>query len=330
METLAVRILLVVNAAASSVNPRRRDRVLRHLSLGHDVDVVTTDRRGHATELAAAGVSAGATALAVLGGDGTVNEVAAALVGTDCVLAPLPGGSTNVFVRSIGLPNDAAAAAEVVGRALARRSHERIAVGDVSADGGPGRPFLCHVGIGWDAALVEEVERLRDLPARRGRARKATVPLFVRAGLRTFAVGWDRRNPQLHVEAGDGEDRLDVDGSFTLVQNGDPYTFVGPMPLRVAQSADRHGPLSCVTLTRMSAPVFLRVATQALVGGADGDGVRPGRGVEVRHGVESVTVTATTPTGVPYQVDGDHLGSADVLRLAHRPDALSVVTAAPD
>ncbi len=232
-----------------------------------------------------------------------------------------------MFVRSIGLPNDAAGAAEVVGRALSRRSHDRIGVGEVSADGAPGRPFLCHVGIGWDAALVEEVERLRDLPARRGRARKATVPLFVRAGLRTFAVGWDRRNPQLHVASDAGGDTLDADGSFTLVQNGDPYTFVGPMRLRVAPSADRHGPLSCVTLTRMTAPVFLRVAAQALGGGPSGDGVRPGRGVEVRHAVETAVVTALTPGGVPYQVDGDHLGSAEVLRLTHRPEALTVVAA---
>jgi len=327
-----VRVVLIVNAAASSVTARRRDRVLRHLSLGHDVDVVTTDRRGHATALAQDAVASGVGALAVLGGDGTLNEAAAALVGSDCILAPLPGGSTNVFVRSMGLPRDLVSAAEVAGRALTVRSVDRIGVGEVVADGAPPRAFLCHTGVGWDAALVAEVERLRHRPPRWTRPRRsdresvrpATVPMYVVAGLRTFAKGWDRRTPQLSVDDGAG---VPYDGSFAIVQNGDPYTFVGPRPLRVAIGADRHHGLFATTITTMSSPVFLGALGHAM----GRSGVSRGRGLQVAADLDSLEISAAAKPdgggdGVPYQVDGDHLGSARCLAFRHLPATLSVVT----
>ena len=63
-----------------------------------------TNRRGHASRLALAAARPRVDVVVVLGGDGTLNEAANGLVGTETALAALPGGSTNVFARTIGLP----------------------------------------------------------------------------------------------------------------------------------------------------------------------------------------------------------------------------------
>ncbi|UDY37250.1 diacylglycerol/lipid kinase family protein [Dermatobacter hominis] len=315
-----MEVLLVVNDTASSVTPSRRERVAARLAERHDVRVASTTHRGHATELARAAVEAGVDCVAVLSGDGTLNEAANGIVGSDCILAPLPGGSTNVFSRSIGLPHDPVRAAERVSLTLARGRSERISVGEVTASGGTagdgaGRVFLCHVGIGWDAVLVANVERRGHLK------RHATVPLYAWAGAWAFFRGYDRHRPQVrvHVEDGTVTGGCVPDGRFVLVMASDPYTYAGGVPFHVVPSVDRHSALGLVALSSLSLPVFLRTAAQAL-----GRGVRPGPHVRVDTDVRDATVAAIGAP-VPYQVDGDHLGAVEVLRFRHLADALTVV-----
>jgi diacylglycerol kinase family enzyme len=304
-----VDVLLVVNDTASSVTPARREEVRRRLAERHDVRVADTTHRGHATELARAAAADGVGCVALLGGDGTLNEAANGLVGSDCTLAPLPGGSTNVFARSIGLPNDPVRAAERVSLLLEHDRTERIPVGEVSATG-PARAFLCHVGVGWDAVLVANVERRGHLK------RHATVPLYAWAGIEAFFSGYDRRHPHLEVTIAG---RTVTDAYFALVMNSDPYTFAGSRPFRVVPRTDLRSGLGVATLTSLSLPVFLRAAAQAL-----GRGVRPGRHVWIDDDVTELEVAALDGP-VPYQVDGDHLGEVDRLRFRSRPDALSIV-----
>jgi diacylglycerol kinase family enzyme len=304
-----VRIRLVVNRAASSVTAAGVERVRIALAVDHDVVVSTTDERGHATELAADAVAEGTDCVAVLGGDGTMNEVVAALAGTRVALAPLPGGSTSVFARTLGHPRDPVAAAGEVARALRRGSIERIGLGDVD-----GRPFVCHTGIGWDAALVAEVER------RAAWKRHATTALFGAAAVHTFLSTYDRSRPHFRVRFGPGVDDLVDDAYFTLVLNSDPYTFVGPRPFTVAPTADLHRPFSVVTVRRLELLPFLGLVARSLW---TRRGLLTGPDLDVRTDVRALT--ARRRTTMPYQVDGDHLGDADELHLSHRPDALDVV-----
>ncbi|MBW3567507.1 MAG: 5-oxoprolinase, partial [Proteobacteria bacterium] len=74
--------------------------------------------------------------------------------GTDTALAVLPGGSTNVFARTMGIPNDPIEATGVLLEALGRGAIERVGLGSVN-----GRYFLFHVGLGFDAEVVRQVER---------------------------------------------------------------------------------------------------------------------------------------------------------------------------
>ena len=212
----AVRLVLVVNPAASSYSEHARREVERRLGAEHDLVVVETLKRGHATELAERAARDGADAVAVLAGDGTLNEAAAGLAGTDTALAPLPGGSTNVFARTIGVAYDPAEAADALLASLTARSFRRIGLGNAN-----GRYFLFHLGAGFDAAVVSEVEQRPEVK------RYLAHPAFAVAAVDTWVRRYDRRTriraTMLHD---DGATTLLGEGPYAIVSNSDPYTYV--------------------------------------------------------------------------------------------------------
>src|SRR4051812_20295884 len=215
------RVLLLCTPSASSVTPRARVVIQAAFGAEADVTVAETSRRGHATRLAQGAAADGTDVVVVLGGDGTLNEAANGLAGTRTALAALPGGSTNVFARTIGLPNDPIEATGDLLDALERGAIRRVGLGWVN-----GRYFLFHVGMGYDAAVVAQVER------RSGLKRYAGHPLFVYAAVATWFRHYDRRNPRFTVHLPDG---TSIDqGRFALCLNSNPYTFFGNRPLDVA------------------------------------------------------------------------------------------------
>ncbi|MEZ5252014.1 MAG: diacylglycerol kinase family protein [Ilumatobacteraceae bacterium] len=233
-----MRILLVVNAFASSVTARNTVVVHRTLSRGNDVEVVETNRRGHATRFAQDAARRGLDVVIGFGGDGTLNEVATGVAGTDTAIGVLPGGSTNVFARTIGTANDPVLAATQLAAGLAAGDIGPIGLGQVN-----GRFFCFHTGIGYDAAVVREVERRASLKRWLGH------PLFIAASLRTWAAGYDRRTPHFRVGGTDATgDPFDVpDGWFTIVLNTNPYTYLGNRPLDLSPAATLDRGLVAVT-----------------------------------------------------------------------------------
>ena len=280
--------------------------IQKALSADHEVRLAETARRGHATRLARSAAADGTDAVVVLGGDGTLNEAANGLAGTDTALAALPGGSTNVFARIIGLPDDPIEAAGQLLDALDRGAVTRIGLG--VADG---RYFLFHCGIGFDAAVVEQVER------RGPWKRWAGHPLFIYAAVDTWRRRANRRRPPMRVLGADGETL--AEGLFTVVLNADPYTYLGSRSLDLVPGAALDQPLAAVTLTTLSLHRLLPVAARAL---GSGD-VRGLAGTTVHTGLRELSVTADPP--VPYQMDGDHLGSTPRLRIRWAPEALRLV-----
>jgi len=172
------------------------------------VEVVATGRRGHAASLCRQADDFGA--VAVLGGDGTINEAANGLVGGDVPLVCLPGGLTNVFARALGGPPRAVAAAERL--AAGGGLPGRVDVGSVA-----GRYFLFASGLGLSATLTRRHELgRRDTPA-------LAQMSATWAAMRAVAdeIGQQRR---LRVTTAD---RV-VEGTTAVVQNAGPITFLGP------------------------------------------------------------------------------------------------------
>jgi diacylglycerol kinase family enzyme len=301
-----VRILLIVNAFASSVTARNRVLIQQALRQAGTVSVVETNRRGHATRFAHDAASRGFDIVVAFGGDGTVNETANGLVGTDAALAVLPGGSTNVFARAIGLPNDPVPAARLVVAQLKAGSVEPVGLGQVN-----GRYFCFHTGIGYDAAVVREVERRASLK------RWAGHPLFIWAAIRTWIGGYDRRHPHFRVSTPRGDV---ANGYFTIVLNTNPYTFLGNRPLDLSPAATLERGLVAVTFTSLSAPALLGTVASALRGG----GIRSGRVAQVQTDLTNLVVE-NGHHPFPYQVDGDELGDTSRLAFRYVPDAIRLV-----
>ena len=157
-----MRGLLIVNPQATTTTGNSADLALRSLAGLVDLDVVHTRYRGHARELAAA---ARGELVIVLGGDGAVNEavngiMAAPRAGPEQAEAPLlaviPGGGGNVFAQALGLPVDTAAAIARIREVIKAGRYRTIGLG-LAGD----RYFTFSAGLGMDAEVVREVERLR-------------------------------------------------------------------------------------------------------------------------------------------------------------------------
>jgi len=311
-----MRLLLVVNASASSVTARARVVIQKALSADHEVTVAETSRRGHASRLAQGAAADGLDAVIALGGDGTVNEAANGLAGSETALGVLPGGSTNVFARTIGMTNDPIEATGELLAALNHRPWRRIGLGSVN-----GRYFLFHVGIGFDAAVVEQVERRSTLK------RYAGHPLFLYASLATWFRHYDRSRPRFAIRTGTGgangpEVTVD-DACFAICLNTHPYTYLGNRPLDVAPEASLDSRLSIVAFRTLALVPTLRIIVGAFRGRG---GARLGPSRHLVHAADLGELTVTGYGPFPYQVDGDFLGETERLLLRWEPQALTLLT----
>jgi diacylglycerol kinase family enzyme len=303
-------VLVVVNPRATAMSARERD-VLAH-ALGSDADLAIeeTANRGHAAALACRAMRDGADAVVALGGDGTVNEVVNGLL-TDGVhdavpaLGIVPAGSTNVFARAVGLPNDPIEATGMLLEGLRTGSRQRVSLGRMDE-----RWFVFAAGIGFDAAIVEAVERER----RKGK--RSTHLLYAKAGLRQYLRS-DRRTPKLHIELADGTVLDDV--YFAFVTNADPWTYLGNRPLRPTPDVTFESGLALYARRRMGAAGMLFSLVR--LSGAD---PRVGsRGAHVLYDLDSFTIRADEP--MPVQVDGDLMPRREKLHFRATPAAISVV-----
>ena len=315
-----MRLQLIVNVTAASVNPRLRVAISQALAARHDLEVAFTSARGHATELAAEAAEDGRDVVIVFGGDGTLNEAANGLYGTGTALAVLPGGSTNVYARTIGMQRDPTGAAEQLLDAFGewdrgeRDPRSRVGLGVVN-----GRRFLCNLGIGFDAAVVERVERRSALK------RFAGHPFFVVSTLQTLVHGYDRRHPRMlmGIEHGPMEE-----GRFAVILNSDPYTYLGRRPIHLAPDMDSASGLSVINFNHLSARSLAGVLRRAL---GSGRSVTRHPHVTFHSGVSAIEIVAGVPAGldagpVPHQVDGEFLGPAEKLAVEHVPACLDVIT----
>ena len=146
------RLMLIINPISGTGSKKGVDEMVTRAmaECGHDVDVRFTGARGDATRLAAEAARKGYYGVLACGGDGTVNETARALCGTDTALGILPAGSGNGLARHLQIPMDIPLALKII-------ASDNIVPCDYGSVNG--QEFFCTFGMGFDAAVSHRFAR---------------------------------------------------------------------------------------------------------------------------------------------------------------------------
>ncbi len=183
MPGLKARIIYNPNSGFLSSHPALLASVRAWIGTHRpDIAIAPTERRHHATELARQAVADGCDLVFAFGGDGTMNEVAQALLGTPTMLGLIPCGSGNGLARHLGIPLHAPAALALLSTGKPRT---------IDAGYADGRPFFVISGLGFEA----EIARRFNLLTRRG------LPGYIATGIR----GWWGYRPQDYVIVQDSD-----------------------------------------------------------------------------------------------------------------------------
>ncbi len=302
------RMLVIVNPHATTVSDRLKNLVVYALRGSYEVDAIDTESRDHATELCREAAREGYDVVVAFGGDGTVNEAANGLAGSDTPLTCLPGGRTNVYCRMLGIPTDVVDATENLLALADSWRPQRLDLGSVNE-----RRFLFSAGVGLDASVVEQVDAHPRLKTRLGEW------YYTWTGLRTFTRRYLIHPPRLEAAVG-GET---VAGVTTIVQNAAPYTYFGDRPVEMGEGATLNsGDLSGVVLRRSRPTDVPTIIWRSLSKRAR---VSRHRQVRAFTALTEVRVRSLDERPLPLQVDGDYIGEVEEAVFGVTPRGIAVV-----
>lgn len=166
---------------------------------GLDYTTVITERPGHAEEIAREAVNSNAEYVICAGGDGTLNEVLQAMVGTNTTLVPISAGTGSDFIRSSPLDT------ESITDLIRDHAKKRIDCGIVRYQGGE-RYFLNILEIGFGASVMQRVN---------ARKNTRTGNVFVKSVLREI---WDLKYYEMVIGLSQGTE--DIRATEIIIANG--------------------------------------------------------------------------------------------------------------
>ena len=232
-------MLIIVNPYATTVSDRLRNLVVYALQGRYEVEAVQTEAQNHATEIGREAREGGYDVVVSFGGDGTLNEVANGLAGTDMPMAILPGGSANVVARSLGIPNDVVDATEHLLSLADDWEPRKIDLGRVDE-----RHFVFACGAGIDATVVKRVD---SHPQAEGALRPLVLQLVPASRPSTGSYLRQPGAPAGRRSTASAP----IEGVTAIAQNSDPFTYFSTKPVYVNEGvAIDNGTLSMAVLKR--------------------------------------------------------------------------------
>lgn len=271
---------------------RRRQLTATLAEEGVRAEIRETREDETATALARAAIATGATLVIACGGDGTIMESAAALIGQPVALGVVPGGTGNLFATNLQLPTTIPEAVRVA-------LHGEPRVVDVGRSGED--VMVLMAGIGWDAKMIRDTDREQ-------KDRFGFLAYFW-AALKNLR----HRPARLLIEL-DGERAIYRRTPSVLIANFGRIT--GGLPI-VPGADPSDGRLDVAVLLAESLPGFAGLCASALLGRLEEDPRI------AYYPVRRVRITADHPQ--PVQFDGDDRGNRRVLELEVVPRALRVM-----
>lgn len=316
-----MRALLVANPHATTTTAAGRDVIARAMAGDVKLDVLETERRGHAAEAAEQAVRDGIELVVAHGGDGTVNEVVNGVLAAtggqpgEALDGPLvgivPGGSANVFARALGMPLEPMAATARLLELVERRASTLVALGHAQPDGGaPGRWFTFNAGLGWDAEVVAAVERAR------AAGREATPLRYAATAVQQY-LGQRRAPREMTIEIPGAAAVDEIRAAF--VSTTDTWTYLGSRAVRTNPGAALGAGLGVFGLRDLGVATIAATLRRILRAGGD----PRGRNVLRQDSVATLQVRAAEP--IALQLDGEHLGEHNLVRFRAVTNVLRVV-----
>lgn len=288
-----MRALLIINPISGTTSKEGMQRhVTERLSaLGHTVETAVTAASGDATALACRACDEGFDTVLAAGGDGTVNEIAAALRHKPVTLGILPCGSGNGLARHLGIPVDIDEALDIVA------AGHVVAADSATVNN---RPFFCTFGVGFDAAVSEKFARQR----RRGKL------TYIRSALATYV----KYHPQIYTINSNGY-VLTEKAFLVAVCNASQYgnnAYIAP------EASITDGLLDVTIVHNGPLPSMALMGIDMMTGYINRN--------TLIHTFRTPAVTISSRASGPAHLDGEPVSIDDVMDICCMPSSLKVYT----
>jgi diacylglycerol kinase family enzyme len=294
--------VLIVNPFAGRLTDPDREIVIAALKTRFAIEGFATTGRGNGIDVARKAADGGVPLVIAFGGDGHVNEVANGVAGTDSSLAIIPGGTMNVFARSLGISIDAMSAVNQL-HARLDSAPRRVTLGRMDD-----RYFTFSAGCGFDAEAAELVER--DYPKKR----RFGEIFFYWSAFRVLTGSYRHRQPSMTLSGPFG--RIPV--AMAIACNTGPYAYLGKRVINLAPQVELDAGLDVFALRTMRIEAFPAYAWRCLV---SGDLVHHADAF-YSHDLGVFDLESDKP--FQRHVDGEPIGEATRASFRIEPDVLKV------